>query len=43
MFQVRLKKLREDRGYSQYTFAKKIGVAQSTVGGWESPVSQILK
>ena len=40
MFQVRLKKLREDRGYSQYTFAKKIGVAQSTVGGWESGARQ---
>ena len=36
MFQIRLKELREKKGLSQYEFAKKIGVAQSTVGSWES-------
>lgn len=36
MFQIRLKELRERSGYSQYSFADKFGVAQSTVGNWES-------
>ena len=36
VFQMRLKELRETAGYSQYTFAKAFGVAQSTVGSWES-------
>ena len=36
MFQVRLKQLRENANYSQYSFANEIGVAQSTVGMWES-------
>ena len=36
MFQVRLKMLREGAGLSQYRFADEIGVAQSTVGMWES-------
>ena len=35
-FSLRLKELRENAGYSQYTFANKFGVAQSTVGGWEA-------
>lgn len=37
MFRIRLKELREENGYtSQAAFAKAFGVAQSTVGGWES-------
>ena len=36
MFRIRLKELREARGYSQYSFADKFGVAQSTVGSWEA-------
>lgn len=37
MFQTRLKELRESAGYkSQQSFADAFGVAQSTVGGWES-------
>lgn len=36
MFQIRLKELREAAGYSQYSFAREFGVAQSTVGGWEA-------
>lgn len=36
MFRLRLKELRENAGLSQYAFAEKIGVAQSTVGGWEA-------
>lgn len=36
MFRIRLKELREAKGMSQYAFAKDFGVAQSTVGGWES-------
>lgn len=36
MFQLRLKELRENMGISQYEFAERLGVAQSTVGGWES-------
>lgn len=37
MFQTKLKMLREAAGYkSQQSFAKAFGVAQSTVGGWES-------
>lgn len=36
MFRIRLKELRERAGYSQYSFADKFGVAQSTVGSWEA-------
>ena len=36
MFQVNLKKLREEKRLSQAKFAKEIGVSQSTVGMWES-------
>ena len=36
MFDSRLKKLRKVAGYTQAEFAKKIGVATSTVGMWES-------
>lgn len=36
MFRFRLKELRENMGLSQYTFAEQIGIAQSTVGGWEA-------
>lgn len=37
MFQTRLRELREAAGYkSQQAFANAFGVAQSTVGGWES-------
>ena len=36
MFQLRLKELRESCGYSQYSFANKFGIAQSTVGNWEA-------
>ena len=36
MFNLRLKQLREDAGYSQYSFAAAFGTKQSTVGGWES-------
>mgnify|MGYP001254964452 CR=1 FL=1 len=36
MFRIKLKELREKSGQSQYAFAKSFGVAQSTVGSWES-------
>lgn len=36
MFRIRLKELREKAELSQYAFAAEIGVAQSTVGSWES-------
>ena len=36
MFKQRLKTLREQKGLSQTEFADALGVAQSTVGGWES-------
>ena len=36
MFRIMLKTLREDSGLSQETFAKEIGMAQSTIGMWES-------
>ena len=36
MFQIRLKELRENLGYSQYTFAKAFGISQSAVASWES-------
>lgn len=36
MFQIRLKELRENSGLSQYKFADRFGVAQSTVGSWEA-------
>ena len=47
MFQIRLKELRENKGLSQYAFAKEIGFSQSTIGNWESgsrkPKMDILK
>lgn len=48
MFSLRLKKLREEAGYSQYTFADAFGCAQSTVGSWEAgrrepPFSTLVK
>ena len=36
MFQINLKKMREDKKLSHAKFAKEIGVSQSTVGMWES-------
>ena len=36
MFQIRLKILREKAGLSQAELAQRLGIAQSTVGGWES-------
>lgn len=36
LFRIRLKELREKAGYSQYSFADKIGVSQSAVGSWEA-------
>lgn len=36
LFRIQLKKLRENAGYSQYSFAEAFGVAQSTIGNWES-------
>jgi len=36
MFRITLKRLREEKVLSQYKFADLIGVAQSTVGMWES-------
>lgn len=36
MFRIRLKVLREEAGYSQYSFAAAFGCAQSTVGSWEA-------
>ena len=36
MFRIRLKSLREAAGLSQAKLADKLGVKQSTVGGWES-------
>ena len=36
MFSLRLKELREKKGYSQYSFADAFGVAQSTIGNWEA-------
>lgn len=38
MFRTRLKQLREDAGYSQYSLSAAIGVSQSAVGSWESGV-----
>ena len=38
MFSTRLKSLRENAGYSQYSFAAAFGVSQSTVGNWEAGV-----
>lgn len=35
-FKTRLKELREVAGYSQLTFSEEMGVAQSTIGNWES-------
>lgn len=36
MFRIRLKRLREGRGWSQSVLGKQIGVSQSTIGMWES-------
>lgn len=36
MFRIRLKELRENAELSQYAFARALGVAQSTIGNWES-------
>ena len=37
MFRTKIRTLREAAGYkSQQSFADAFGVAQSTVGGWES-------
>lgn len=36
MFQIRLKKLREDAGFTQAALSKKLGVSQGTIGNWES-------
>ncbi len=36
MFRIELKKLREERGFSQYRLAEVLGVSQSAVGLWES-------
>ena len=35
-FAMRLKEIRDDRGLSQAALARKLGVSQSTVGGWET-------
>jgi len=40
MFRLKLKELREQQKLSQYALAKKLNVAQSTVGGWESGVRE---
>ena len=36
MFKDSLKKLREEKNLSQEVFARAMGIAQSTVGNWES-------
>jgi len=36
LFGLRLKQLREDAGYSQYTFADVFKCSQSAVGNWEA-------
>ena len=36
MFGDRLKELRKKNGYTQTSFAKALGVAQTTVGNWEA-------
>ena len=36
MFQIALKKLRENNGMSQKKLAEELGLSQSTVGMWES-------
>ena len=36
MFRIRLKQLRENNNLSQRAFAEILGIAQSTVGMWES-------
>lgn len=35
-FSIRLKQLRESSGDSQYAFADKFGISQSTIGNWEA-------
>ncbi len=36
MFRIRLKELREKMGLSQYAFADRFGISQSTIGNWEA-------
>lgn len=36
MFSIRLKELREEQGFSQYSLANELGIAQSTIGNWEA-------
>ena len=36
IFHIRLKELREKAGYSQYSLADALNIAQSTVGNWEA-------
>lgn len=36
MFKLRIKELRESKGWSQKAMAEKFGCAQSTIGMWES-------
>lgn len=36
MFSIILKKLREDKGLSQYALAPILNVSQSTIGNWEA-------
>lgn len=46
MFRIRLKQLRENKQLSQRALAAELGIAQSTVGMWESgkrePDSSVL-
>ena len=36
LFRIRLKELREQAGYSQYSLADAFGISQSTIGNWEA-------
>lgn len=36
MFRIRLKQLRENAGYTQYSFAKQFGISQAAIAHWES-------
>ena len=36
MFSIRLKELREEQGFSQYSLANELGIAQATIGNWEA-------
>lgn len=40
MFNIRLKELRENKRLSQQQLAKALGVAQGTVGNWESGIRE---